>query len=44
MINACSNIFMVIVDEGKLWEDANCDCWLSLYEVYMSYTEFAVAH
>jgi hypothetical protein len=37
MINASSNIFMVIVDEGKLWEDANCDCWLSLYEEYVSY-------
>lgn len=35
---------MVIVDDGKLREDANCDCWLSLYEVYMSYIEIAIAH
>jgi len=44
MINACSKIFMVIVYEGKLREDANCDCLFSLYEVYMSYIEIAIAH
>jgi hypothetical protein len=36
MINARSNIFMVMVDEGKLWKDANCDMVESIRSIYES--------